>query len=104
MTNPMYLTLNPVPEAMETILRTMHEAEEGGQHTPGAWMKEGALHHLRHALDHVEAAEWGAQEDTAAKMNWLDVEHALTRLAMALWCHKRNLDGDYGTEGAEAAE
>lgn len=65
----------------DVIRRVM--AEGATTHEPGLWKKEGEAHHKQHAAEHVlELMERGADED---------LEHALCRLAMAVWCRNQGI-------------
>lgn len=74
--------------ASQTVHNVMIEAESSGEHTQNTWTLEGDQHHIRHAVDHLRYSP--SRED---------LEHAICRLAMAIWCQEHNILGDNGSEG-----
>lgn len=64
---------------MEETLKSLEATMDFGAtfHEPGSWLTEGLEHHMQHAYDHVK--EW------LLEGNDEDLEHALCRMAMALY-------------------
>ena len=76
-----------------TIEKVLLETRESGSHPVGSWMKEGDEHHAKRAWDHLMNAEG------FARLSNLDLEHALTRLAMAVFNRRMGVKGDFGPDG-----
>lgn len=53
------------------------------RHEPGSWHAEGLEHHVEHAYNHILKWQQSHQQ--------VDLEHAMTRMAMALYSHINNL-------------
>lgn len=76
---------------IEAIREVMMEAVRSGSHPLGSWVKEGDEHHIRHAKAYLYG-EYGVFTDE-------DLHHALCRLAMAVYCRKQGVIGDFGPDG-----
>jgi len=79
----------------ESIVSTILSNMNGG-HPAGTWMKEGDEHHIKKAETHTLQFNLAGYRLTDE-----DLEHALCRLAMALWCRKNGVLGDFGPDGKE---
>lgn len=77
---------------VQTISRVMTEAVSSGKHEPGSWFHEGDVHHIKHTITHIVGKG-------PSNISNEDLEHALTRLAMALYCRKKGMVGDFGPDG-----
>lgn len=83
-------------KAKNTVDEVTIEAEQGGRHTPGSWVREGLEHHIRHALEHL----YHSKVNDGQAITREDLTHALTRVTMALHAWDNNgLMGDNGPEG-----
>lgn len=99
---PLAVRLNPVVSASEVIMQIMlHTEEVSKSHPPGSWSREGMLRHVHHVIQHAQNLLDVIQEPDYYPYNFNEeLDHLLCRAAMAVWCRKRGLDGDYGEEGS----
>ena len=65
---------------------------EPTRHTPDSWTREGLEHHLIHAVEHIADYQAGDRSEP-------HLEHALCRLAMAIWSAENGVLGNNGPEG-----
>jgi hypothetical protein len=76
----------------------MKEAQKKGSHPIGSWIKEGDAHHTQHAVNHLIGEGFAYVGEVPDE----DLEHALCRLAMALYCRRHGVIGDFGPDGRDA--